>query len=186
MASPIVRGSSSGLLRWSDCISAHGHQLFNILINIGGGIECTLCKAAEGTKLSAAGGTRGKGCHPKGSGPAEKRGHVNLMKLNNAMHKVLHLGQGKPKHQNRLGNEWTESSHVEDLEVQVNEKPGHKLATRAQSPESPNHMQGYIKRSTGRHHRRLLLLCSTPMRPQTKNSYRSPITEACIERGLNF
>lgn len=49
--------------------------------------------------------------------------HVNLMNFYQAKCKILHLGQGNPKHEHGLGNEWIGSSPIEeDLGRLLNEK----------------------------------------------------------------
>jgi len=53
----------------------------------------------------------------------ERCAHVNLIKINKAKCKVLHLIQGNPKHRYRLGGEWLENSHDEkDLGMSVEER----------------------------------------------------------------
>ena len=59
------------------------------------------------------------GCHQRDPDRLERWACVNLMKFNRAKCKVLHVGQGNPKHKDRLGGEWVESSPEEKVLVGV-------------------------------------------------------------------
>ena len=97
---------------WGQCC------LTSFVSNTDSGIECTLSKFANDTKLCGIVDTlEGRDAIQR---DLEKWACVNHIKFNKAKCKVLHMGQGTPKHKYRLGGEWLESSPEEkDLRVLV-------------------------------------------------------------------
>ena len=95
------------------------------------------------------------------------------MRFNEAKCKVLHLGQGNPWYQYRLGDEGTESSPAEkDLGVLVNEK----LDMSQQwvlADQEANRILGCIKRSVTSRSREVIL----PLYPTLER----PHLECCIQ-----
>ncbi|GAB0178255.1 mitochondrial enolase superfamily member 1 [Grus japonensis] len=84
-----------------------GSALFNIFVgDMDSGIECTLSKFANNTKLCGVVDTlEGRDAIQRDLDRLERWACVNCMKFNKAKCKVLHVGRCNPKHSYRLGEE---------------------------------------------------------------------------------
>ncbi|KAJ7411599.1 hypothetical protein BTVI_48935 [Pitangus sulphuratus] len=148
-----------------------GPALFNIFVgDMDSGIECTLSKFADDTKLCGAiNMLEGRDGIQRDLDRLERWACGNLMKFNKAKCKVLHLGWGNPKHKYRLSGEWIKTSTGEkDMGVFMDKKLN-MFWQCALAAQKTNHILGCIKSSTASRSREvILLLYSGLMRPHLK------------------
>jgi len=136
------------------------------------GIECTLSKLADDTKLcGAVNMLSGRDAIQRDLDRLNRWAHVNTREFNKAKGKVLHIGQGSPKQKYRLGRKWIESSPEEkDMGVLDDEKLT-MTQHRVLAAQMANSILGCIKRSMVCRSREVILpVYSILIRPHLESS----------------
>ncbi|GAB0176206.1 triadin [Grus japonensis] len=165
---------NSSMSKWRSVMSdvpqgwVLGLALFNILVgDRESGIEHTRSKFADNTKLCCAVNTlEGRDATQRDPDRLGRWVCANLMKFNKAKCKVVHMGRGNPKHNNRLGGEWIESRPAEKALGVLTDEKLNMSRQRALAAQKANRILGCIKRSVTSMSRELILpLYSALVRP---------------------